>query len=99
MCCVFTSLALLGPRFAILIWWLFDPGRWDRAFDTWIWPVLGFFFVPWMTLMYVLVRPGGLIGFDWVWLGLALACDILTFTGGGYGNRDRVPYYSTSQPY
>jgi hypothetical protein len=96
MCCIFTSLAVLGPRFAIFIWWLADPGRWDRAFDTWIWPLLGFVFLPWTTLMYVIVRPaGGVVGFDWIWLGLAVACDILTYTGGGYGNRDRMPGYSS----
>jgi hypothetical protein len=95
MCCIVTSLALLGPRFAILVWWLIDPGRWDRAFDTWIWPVLGFFFLPWTTLMYVIVRPGTVTGFDWVWLGLALVVDILMYTGGGYGNRDRMPRSSS----
>ena len=94
MCCIFTSLALLGPRFAILIWWLYDPGRWDRAFDTWIWPVLGFFFLPWTTLMYVIVRPGTVTGFDWVWLGFAVVVDILMYTGGGYTNRDRIPGYA-----
>jgi hypothetical protein len=94
MCCIFTSLALLGPRFAILIWWLADPGRWDRAFDTWIWPVLGFFFLPWTTLMYVIVRPGTVTGFDLVWLGLAVVVDILMYTGGGYTNRDRIPGYA-----
>jgi hypothetical protein len=95
MCCIATTLVFLGPRIAILFWWLFDPGRWDRAFDSWIWPVLGFFFVPWMTLMYVIVRPGGVEGFDYVWLGLALLVDILSYSGGGYGNRNRVPYYRT----
>jgi hypothetical protein len=93
MCCFFTTLVLLGPRAAILIWWLVQPVRWQAAFDTWIWPLLGFIFVPWTTLMYVLVAPGGVLGFDWVWIALAVLADIGTYVGGGYGNRDRIPGY------
>jgi hypothetical protein len=99
MCCIFTSLVVLGPRFGILVWWLYDPGRWDRAFSYWIWPTLGFFFLPWLTLMYVVVRPGTVEGFDWFWLALALLADILSYTGGGYGNRNRMPGYTPSQGY
>ena len=91
MCCFFTTLLLLGPRAAILIWWLINPVRWQATFDTWIWPLLGFIFVPWTTLMYVLVAPGGVIGFDWVWIALAVVADIGMYAGGGYGNRDRIP--------
>ena len=59
MCCVFTSLVLLGPRAAILFWWLFQPARWELAFDSFFWPFVGFLFAPWTTLMYVAVLPGG----------------------------------------
>jgi hypothetical protein len=52
-----------------------------------------------MTLMYVAVRPGGVMGFDWIWLGLAFFIDIATFVGGGYGNRDRLPGYVAPQSY
>jgi hypothetical protein len=90
MCCIFTTLLLLGPRAGILVWYLIQPGRWHATFDTWIWPLLGSLFLPWMTLMYVIVAPGGVGGFDWLWLGLALLADIATYSGGGYGNRDRL---------
>jgi hypothetical protein len=99
MCCIFTTLAVLGPRAGILFWWLYDPGRWDRSFDSWLWPVLGFFFLPWTTLMYVAVRPGTVEGFDWIWLGLSVLVDIACYSGGGYGNRNRMPGYSSSQGY
>jgi hypothetical protein len=99
MCCAFTTLVVLGPRAFILFWWLYNPGRFDRSFDSWIWPVLGFFFLPWLTLMYVGVRPGGIEGFDWIWLGLALLVDIGSYGGGGYGNRNRMPGYTPSQGY
>jgi hypothetical protein len=91
MCCFFTTLVFLGPRAAILIWWLVNPVRWQATFSSFIWPLLGFLFVPWATLMYVLVAPGGVVGFDWVWLGLAVLADISMYAGGGYGNRDRFP--------
>ncbi|MFN8496381.1 MAG: hypothetical protein U0641_00880 [Anaerolineae bacterium] len=42
--------------------------------------------------MYVIVAPGGIAGFDWVWLGLALAADIASYSGGI--GRKRVPGYS-----
>lgn len=92
MCCFFTTLVLFGPRLAILVWWLLDSLRWQATFQTWIWPLLGFIFVPWTTLMYVLVYPGGIVGFDWIWLGLALVIDIGSYAGGGWGNRGRMGY-------
>ncbi len=94
MCCFWTVLVFLGPRAAILIWWLAQPLRWQAAFTTWVWPLLGFIFLPWLTLMYVIVAPGGIVGFDWVWLGLALLADIAMYAGGGYGNRNRMPGYN-----
>jgi len=91
MCCFFTSLMLLGPRFGILVWWLMSPLRWELAFDSFIWPFLGFLFLPWTTLMYVGIGMNGLTGFDWVWMGLAVLSDIGMYAGGGYGNKDRLP--------
>ena len=65
MCCLFTTLVLFGPRLGILVWWLIAPARWNAAFETFLWPFLGFLFLPWTTLMYVVVFPGGVTGFDW----------------------------------
>ncbi len=59
MCCFFTSLFLLGPRVAGIIWWAIQPERWDLAFSSWLWPMFGIVFVPWTTMSYVLVKPGG----------------------------------------
>ena len=93
MCCMFTTLVLLGPRAAILIWGLAQPARWEAAFSTFIWPLLGFLFLPWTTMMYVAVYPLGLSGLDWFWLIAALFIDILSYSGSAYGNRDRINAY------
>jgi len=96
MCCLFTTLVMLGPRAGILVWWLLEPARWSLAFDTFIWPFLGFMVAPLTTLMFVAVFPGGIDGFDWVWLGLAALGDVASWSGGGYGNRSRMPGASGS---
>jgi hypothetical protein len=93
MCCIFTTLLFLGPRAGILVWWLINPMRWQITFPNFIWPLLGFIFVPWTTLMYVLVAPGGVVGFDWIWLALSVVADVAMYGGGGYGNRNRIPGY------
>ena len=93
MCCFFTLMVFLGPRIAGIFWWLFQPARWSLAFNgSWIWPVLGLIFLPWTTLMYVIVAPGGIVGFwEWGFLILMLVFDIGSYAGGGFGNKDRIP--------
>ena len=57
--------------------------------------VLGLIFLPWATLMYVAVAPGGVNGFwEWLFLILAIVIDVGSYAGGGIGNRNRVPGYS-----
>ena len=89
MCCLVAVMMLLGPRAGILVWWLFDQPRWERAFDTFLIPLLGFILLPWTTLAYVLVFPNGVEGFDFVWLILAVLVDLGAY-GGGYRNRERM---------
>jgi hypothetical protein len=62
---------------------------------SWFWPLLGIIFLPFTTLMYVLLwSPGiGLVGFDWFWLILAVFLDISHWGATAYSNRDRMPGY------
>ena len=93
MCCVFTTLVLLGPRFGGAIWWLLNPARWSLAFNgSWIWPLLGLIFLPWTTLMYMMVFQLGITGLDWLWIGLGVVADIAWYSGAAA--RKRVPGYS-----
>jgi hypothetical protein len=93
MCCVVAALFALGPRAAILFWYIVEPVRWNQTFDTFLWPLAGFLVAPWTTLMYVLVFPGGITGFDYVWLIIGIAMDVFAWSGGAYTNRDRMPMY------
>ena len=91
MCCVLTTLMFLGPRSGILVWWLLDQERWNAAFSSFFWAFLGFLFLPWTTLIFVGVSAyGGITGFDWIWLGLGLLADLGMYSGGGYGNRNKL---------
>ena len=86
--CLVLILALLGPRAAMLIWWLASPNRWELAFDSFIVPFLGFVLFPWTTLMWVVVAPTGVHSFDYLWLGLALVIDLGSYAGSS-GARSR----------
>ena len=87
MCLLFAILALLGPRALVFFWWLLEPTKWSLTFQSAFVPVIGFLFLPWTTIMYVLVYPQGVEGLDWLWLGLGLAADIMSYGGGAFGNR------------
>jgi hypothetical protein len=93
MCCVFTTMVLLGPRIGIIVWGLAQPARWELAFSTFVWPLLGFVFLPWTTLMYVAVAPNGVVGFDWFWMVLAVFTDIASYSGSAYVNKDKIKSY------
>jgi hypothetical protein len=65
--------------------------RYKPLFQTWIWPILGWIFLPWTTLMYMAVAGGGIIGFDWILLGLGVFADMASYFGS-YAERRRIPY-------
>jgi hypothetical protein len=90
MCCIVAALFALGPRAAIFAWWLIEPLRWQAAFDTVIWPIVGFVILPWTTLMWLVVAPGGIDGLDWLWITIAVAMDVFGWFGGAYTNRSRM---------
>jgi hypothetical protein len=92
MCCFITALLLFGPRLAIIIWWLIEPVRFNAALGSFLISCLGFVFLPWTMLAYLVSwQPAvGVAGFGWVVVGLGLLADIATYSGGGYGNRNRL---------
>jgi hypothetical protein len=89
MGCLVAILALITPRFVMVVLWVFTDYL-SRAFGTWLWPTLGFFFLPTTTLAYAVaqnefngVRGGGLA---LVIVGVALD---LGLVGGGASSRRR----------
>lgn len=69
--------AVITPRLvAVLIWLLTD--LWSQAFNTWIWPVLGFIFLPVTTLVVLgaLTISGAIEGYWIILLILAVMWDV-----------------------
>jgi hypothetical protein len=95
MCCLVLTAGLIGPRIALLVWWIFGD-KVDLAFDTWIWPLLGLLLLPWTTLAYVLVWSPvvGVDGAEWIVVALGFLLDVLTYSGRAARSR-----YEASQSY
>ncbi|MBV9328717.1 MAG: hypothetical protein JO352_33825 [Chloroflexi bacterium] len=68
---------LLSPRLGIIFLWAFTDYV-SRSFNTWIWPLLGLIFLPWTTLMYLLVAApvGGISFWGWLFVALGLILDL-----------------------
>lgn len=73
MPCLFAVLALITPRLVIALLFFFT--NWFRGvFDTMLWPVLGFIFLPTTLLWYTVVQHwmGGVWSF-WAVAGIVIA--------------------------
>jgi hypothetical protein len=77
MGCLFWLVALLSPRLALFLLWAFTNYV-DRAFAGWFLPLLGLVFLPWTTLLYVLidVAPGPIHVAGWIVIALGVIIDI-----------------------
>lgn len=82
-CCLFAIILAGAPRFALAIWWLFQTRYVNAAFSNLLFAILGFLFLPWTTLMWVFVYPGGISMVNWIFLGIAFLIDMGTYFGGG----------------
>lgn len=88
MCCVLVLLAFLGPRLVIFLLWLVTTYM-SRAFDTFVWPLLGFLFLPWTTIAFAIAQNefGGLSGLGVLVVALGFLADIGVLGGGARGRR------------
>jgi hypothetical protein len=55
----------------------------------WLWTLLGAIFLPWTTLAYLFLFPGGIVGYEWIVLGVAFLIDLASH-GGTYYHRSRI---------
>ncbi len=90
MGCLLALLALLTPRFVIIILWIFTNYM-SRAFGSWFWPTLGFFFLPTTTLGYAVAQNafGGVKGWGLVFVIVGVVLDFGLYGGGARGRRRR----------
>ena len=94
MPCLFALLAGFAPRIADIVLWIARPTMFTAAFGGgWLLPLLGIIFLPFTTLMYALLwTPGiGLTGWDWMWVIVAVFCDLMHYSSHAYYNRNKIP--------
>jgi hypothetical protein len=93
MCCLALTAGVLGPRIALLAWWIFGD-KVDDAFSTWVWPLLGLVFLPWTTLTYVIAWGplNGVSGAGWILVALGVGLDIATYGARSAKARYRSAY-------
>ncbi|MCC7537376.1 MAG: hypothetical protein IT379_14230 [Deltaproteobacteria bacterium] len=89
MGCIVFLAALAFPRITLAVVWLTDAGWLAQAYGgRWIWPVLGFVFLPLTTLAYAygmvsMGRPDEMEPLAWLLVALALLIDLGALGGGG----------------
>jgi hypothetical protein len=83
VCCLLVLLAFFTPRIVLFLLFVFSSYL-TSAFDTWLWPTLGFFFLPATTIGYAIAQNefGGLNGLGIVALVIGIAVDIGLLGGG-----------------
>jgi len=91
MGCLFVLLAAFAPRLLVIFAWIARPTYFDSVFDTFIFPLLGLIFLPFTTLIYLLLGapPLGVHGWDWLWIALAVMLDLGHYANT-YGQRDQL---------
>ena len=91
MGCLIALLAGVFPRIALVVVWVATDYV-DRAFDSFLLPLIGLFVLPLTTLVYALAWVPGvhLGGGRWVWVALAFVIEIVGYGGTGRSNRDRL---------
>jgi hypothetical protein len=99
MPCLFAMFAGIFPRAGTLLIWLARPTLFSAAFNgSWFWPVLGIIFLPFTTLMYVILWSPvvGLTTYDWFWLIMAVVIDAMHWSSTVYQNRKQIPGMSSA---
>jgi len=90
MGCLLAVLAGFAPRVALTIVWIFT-NLVDRAFSTFIVPLIGLIILPYATLFYVLAWSPlhGVSGFGWVFVIFGVLFDIGHWAASARSGRQR----------
>jgi CDP-diglyceride synthetase len=87
--CLLVLAVLAIPRTVMVVLWLFSDYL-SQAYGTWVWPLLGFFFLPTTTLAYAVAqnRYDGVQGIGLLLVVLGVLVDLGALGGGrGVGKR------------
>lgn len=89
--CLLTGFLTLAPRLVLLFVWLFTD-RLGTAFEGFLIPLLGFIFLPFTSLAYLMVwnAQSGVSGGAWLLVGGGLLFDLGTYALSRYANRLRI---------
>ena len=70
--------AMVAPRVVLGVMW-YSGNRVDDAFTGWFVPALGLIFLPYATIMYVLLwtANSGVHGSQWILVGIAAIVDVV----------------------
>jgi cytochrome b561 len=95
MGCIIIAALLGAPRLAIVFFALFRHGWLASAYESNLWPVLGFFFLPWTTLGFAVginnIGPvGAMDALGWAVTALGFALDMGLVGGGARARRKRA---------
>lgn len=91
-CCLLAVIGSFFPRIALLLTWIFTNYV-DRAFSSFVWPLLGLIFLPFTTIMFCLVYSPvahGVVGANWIWVALGLFLDVMSYGSAGHGRSRRA---------
>ena len=90
-----TAAVVAFSRFFLFFAWIARPVAFNAVFGgSWLLPCLGILFLPFTTLMYVLLVTNGtptISGLDWLWLVLAVMLDLAGVAAAGATNRNQIP--------
>ena len=91
MGCLAAVLGLITPRFVLVVLWLFTNYL-SRAFHNFLWPMLGFFFLPTTTLAYAVASNEfhGLQGWGLLVFVVGVLVDFGLLGGGSKARRRRT---------
>jgi hypothetical protein len=91
MGCLLVLMSAFAPRLVVVLVWIARPSYVDAVFDTWILPLLGLIFLPFTTLMWLILDspPLGVHDWDWLWIAIAVVLDLGHY-GSTYAQRGRM---------
>jgi hypothetical protein len=89
--CLLTGFLTLAPRLVLFFVWLLTD-RISTVFEGFLIPLLGFLFLPFTTLAYLLVwnAQSGVSGAAWLLVAGGLLFDLGTYALSRYATRVRI---------